>query len=987
MLGYRVLNWVTLIVAFVISFPGCIKSSGLKLAMISDNLTIVGSIIDLSGNPVAEAVVFIDRDQKVAAVSDLNGAFKITLSKTELLQINSGVDSRKRSFQLFFQHGPRDLYTASPPISVNEIGEKNLGPMTIKSPGSISAMVLRAENGQIVGPAMGASVRLGPSQVLTRADGSFVIDRSPSGLLTLSITVPGYQSFTKDLEILPGQSLKWQEPVIVFNATGPDGLLVDRTEKTLAELISVGHPTSKRFLVHASEDSKFIRYSHDRTLLDPVPPRSGSPENNTGSGQVASSSNGNQSPQGPTASNGSPRIPGGAGNTGTSAVPSSLMAWQPITQAFEYDFPASGGQTIYYQFTDSTKNKFSRIYQLSVDVDVFSDSTGIRIAGSSNGVSESSQIELEIDLPQAAVSMRISDDMRQLVSLPWAAPAENTVHNFLPLESETGLGGEPIRREIYAQFRDAFGRESKIFKTVAFIQMFKPFNVRVPTTRGILTSQVAPVEIELPPGSYYMRAAETQEDLIKGVWRPAAPRLDFTLAPKQDARSLQWYVSGNRQICVQLRDPNGFISEAQCPTFLVELFPMPEGGFRINGGSNVATSRLVELDIAVPPNATEMRIFENGPDTSSSTDITIINLTGLGGTQPQINQQIWLAASPRAYYVFSTIGARSLYVQFRGPGGLVSAVHQQQVVIIPMADAYGQTDVIVNNGNPVSLKRVVRLDFINIPETALEMQIFQSIDGERDRIVLSQAFINGATNLTGVWRPLQPFYDVELLAPGLNHITVIFRNQDRQISPAFKKMITYNPFPPELVTVVSNGGSAITFDRLINVSVQAPETAFGMRVACDGDEQDFLNDEFGPYQPSRGCLLGPLYGTYPVYVQLRTIEFINSLVFTTYVRYVDPFPVGDVLLLLNEGATETSDPILRLGIGLPYPEAAKYIRISDTLEALETAPFIPVGPNLTHEILSPEDGKTYRLYVQYKTPGGRISQAVFDEITYKKPEP
>jgi hypothetical protein len=160
-----------------------------------------------------------------------------------------------------------------------------------------------------------------------------------------------------------------------------------------------------------------------------------------------------------------------------------------------------------------------------------------------------------------------------------------------------------------------------------------------------------------------------------------------------------------------------------------------------------------------------------------------------------------------------------------------------------------------------------------------------------------------------------------------------------------------------------------------------------MKVGCDGNQQDFLNEDFGPYQPSRGCLLGPVFGTYPVYVQLRTIEFINSLVFTTYVRYVDPFPIGDVLLLINEGATETSDPILRLGIGLPYPEAAKFIRVSSSLESLESAPFMPVGPNLTHEILSPEDGKTYRLYVQYKTIGGRISQAVFDEITYKKPAP
>lgn len=987
MLGIETFSRWLLVLGIMTSSVGCIKNSGMNLAMTSDNLTIVGSLIDLSGSPVAEAVVFIDQDERVAAVSDAGGAFKVVLSRSELQQINSRIDGKKRSFQLLFQHGPRNLFTVSAPISVGEIGEKNLGPQTIKSPGSLSGQVLRAENGRIMGPAMGATVRLGPSQVTTKADGSFVVDRAPAGFLSLSIVVPGYQTFATDLEMVSGEPIKWQDPIVVFNASGPDGLIVDKTERSLAELIAIGHPTAKSFRVHATSDAKYIRFSHDKAQLDALLAREAPGQARPGGPQTDGTNSGNQPAQPNVPANGAARAPATPVNGTPGATNSSMIAWQPVSQSFEYDFPVSGGQTLFYQFTDSSKTQFSRTHQLSVDVDIFADSSGIRIAGSESGLTSSSQVELEIDLPQAAVSMRISDDMRQLVSLPWAAPAERTVHNFLPLESETGLGGEAIRREIYAQFRDAFGRESKVYKAVAFIQMFKPFNVIVPTTNGILTSQVAPVQIQLPPGSYYMRAAETQADLVTAVWRPAEPALNFTLAPWQDGRSLQWAVSGNRQVCVQLRDPNGFISEARCPTFLVDLFPLPEGGFRINGGSNVATSRLVELDIAVPPNATEMRIFENGPGTNAGTDITIINLAGLGGTQPQINQQLWLATRPKAFYVFSTIGVRSLYVQFRGPGGLVSAVHQQDVVIIPMADAYGQTDVIVNGGNPVSLKRVIRLDFINIPETALEMQIFQSLEGEREREDFNSVFVAGTTNVAGNWRPIQPFYDVELLGPGLNNITVLFRNQDRQISPAYKKLITYNPFPPELVNVVSNGGSQITFDRLINVSVQAPETAFGMKVGCNGIEADFQNMDFGPYQPSRGCLLGLEYGTYPIYVQFRTIEFISSLVFTTYVRYVDPFPVGDVLLNINEGAIETTDEVLRLGIGLPYPEAAKFIRVSDNLESLQNTSFSPVGPDLTYKIPNPEDGKTYRVYVQYKTLGGRISQAVFDEITYKKPAP
>jgi hypothetical protein len=976
-------NWSQsgLIALGVILSPiSCIKSRGVNFASASDSLTIVGSVLDLSGSPVSDAVVFAERDDRVAAVTDSSGFFRFELTRTDLAQITSRLEGNRRSFQLYFQQGPKNLFSAGPGISVSEIGEKNLGPITLKNPGSFTAQVLRADNGQIIGPAAGAQVRFGPVQTFAKADGSLVIDRAPSGLVPLSVTVPGFQNYNNDIENMSNPGTVLQDPIIVFAGTGADGVVVDKTERSLAELIAIGHPTSKRFKIHSTPETRYIRFSHDLARLESLQGRESAgrtPSNNgLNSGANSGSAGGAGTAQAPSST--PPPVVAGAGTA-------SDITWQPVTQVFDYDFPASGGQTLYYQFSDSSKSKFSRIYQLSVDVDVFADSRGIKIAGSANGSSPSSQIELEIDLPRAAVSMRISDDMRQLVSLPWAAPADKTVYNFIPLESETGQGGEAIRREIYAQFRDAFGRESKVFKTVAFMQMFKPFSARVVSAGGLVTSQVVSINIEQPPGSYYMRAAESQEGLIRAVWQPAQPRLDFTLSPRQDLVTLQWYVSGQRQVCVQLRDPNGFISEAQCPNFLVELFPLPEGGFIINGGSQIATSKVVELSIAVPPNATEMRIFENGPDTSSSADITIINLTGLGGTRPQINDRLWLKATPQAIFVFSTIGSRTLFLQFRGPGGIVSSVHSQSIVIIPMVDAYQQTRVLVNQGNPVTLKPVVRLDLINIPATAIEMQIFVSIDAERDRAPLDDPFIFGATNITGTWRPVAPFVDIALAAPGLNGVTVLFRNSDRQVSPAFKNLVTYNPFPPELITVVSNGGSAITFDRLINLAVQAPETAFGMRVRCDAAQTDFTTVPYGPFQPNRGCLLGPVFGLYAVQVQFRTIEFIESVTFTTYVRYVEPFPDGDVTTILNDGAAETTEATVRIGIGIPLIEAAKFIRIGEDSAALENMPFASVDGVPTYTIKDPVDGQNYKIYVQYKTAGGTISKVAFDDITYKKP--
>lgn len=961
----------------------CIKNRGFSFASASDDLTIIGSLIDLTGAPVAEAVVFVERDDRVVAVTESSGAFRITLTRTDLAQISSRLDGKKRSFQLYFQQGPKNLFSAGPSISISEIGEKNIGPISMKTPGSFGAQVLRAEMGQLVGPAAGAQVRLGPAQASTKVDGSFTIDRAPTGIVPLTVVVPGFQNYGEDIDVLAAPGSVQKDPIVVFSSSGPDGVVVDKTERSLAELISIGHPTAKQFKIHATQDTRYIRFSHDLAKLETLQ-GSGTPSRIPAPGGASAG--------GSNSGGGTPvpvPIPVPAGSTPAPGLGGPFnttdLTWQPVTQTFEYDFPASGGQTLYYQFADSSKTKWSRVYQIAVDVDVFADSQGIKIPGSENGMVSSSQVELEIDLPQAAVSMRISDDMRQLVALPWSSPTQKTVYNFLPLESETGQGGEPIRREIYAQFRDAFGRESKVFKTVAFLQMFKPFGVRVAATNGLVTSPVAPMEIDLPPGSYYMRAAESQENLIKAVWMPAQPRLDVTLTPVQDQQNLQWYISGARRVCVQLRDPNGFISEAQCPSFFVELFPMPEGGFVINNGAPVATSKLVELSISVPANATEMRIFENGPDTTPGSDITVISLTGLGGTRPQINERIWLRAEPQALFVFSTIGTRTVFVQFRGPGGLVSSLHQQTVVIIPMVEAYNQTNVIVNQGNPVTLKPVVRLDFVNLPPTAIEMQVFVSIDAERDRDTVAAPFYAGVTNVTGVWRPVTPFVDIPLAAPGLNGLTVLFRNSDRQVSPSFKRLITYNPFPPELVTVVANGGSEVTFDRLINVSVQAPETAFGMKVDCDGILSDFATEEFGPFQPSRGCLLGSAFGIYPVQVQFRTIEYIESVAFTTYVRYVDPFPLGDVTVSLNDGAVETTDATLRLNIGLPYPEAARFVRIGTDPVALDNATFAPVTGAPTFQLQDPVDGQTYRVYVQYKTLGGRISQAVFDEIKYKKP--
>ena len=252
----------------ILSHVSCIKNRGVNFASASDSLTIVGSVIDLSGSPVADAVVFAERDDRVAAVTDSSGFFRVELTRTDLAQLTSRLDGRRRSFQLYFQQGPKNLFSASPGISVSEIGEKNLGPVTIKNPGSFTAQVLRAENGQIIGPAAGAQVRFGPVQTVAKADGSLVIDRAPSGLVPLSVTVPGFQNYNDDIEAMSNPGTVLQDPIIVFSGTGADGVIVDKTERSLADLIAIGHPTSKRFKIHSTPETRYIRFSHDLARLD-----------------------------------------------------------------------------------------------------------------------------------------------------------------------------------------------------------------------------------------------------------------------------------------------------------------------------------------------------------------------------------------------------------------------------------------------------------------------------------------------------------------------------------------------------------------------------------------------------------------------------------------------------------------------------------------------------------------------------------------------
>ena len=925
------------------TLSGCIETSPLVVNSVEQGLSLGGLVLRPDGTPAVG--VSINAEHIAQTKSDANGSFRLDLSRSDMNRISALMNYTKPAMVVYFEDATSNLFAVSAPISLTEIGSRDLGVVTLKDPGTYSGMVLRADNGQIIGPASGAEVILGGIRVKVAADGTFTVDRAPAGRIPLMVEAPGLSTSYEEVEIIAAQSRQRENPIVLFAGKDPEGVIMEKPTRALGDLVSVGHATAKHFRVYAARNTRYVRAHHDLKRLESL-------------GQLDRSviaAKGAPRPISPTP------LPSAEPGVSPTDIP-----WRPITDEFDYDFPANGGQILYYQFTDFAKTRVSKVFQVGTDVDVFKDSQGF-VLGDGSGRSPTSAVEVRVAVPQAAITMRFAEDTKDLATAPWRAIDKSFIYNFRAWDDRlaltVGLGGEPIRRELYGQFRDAFGADSRVYHNVVDLILFPSTGIRIGDNSGITRSQLVPVSVDVPPGAAYMRAAEFRDAIKTAIWEPAGPSLAFKFRAEVDPSNQFYFISGPRDICVQFKDPNGFISQAFCDDTMVDLFGSG-GGFVINGGNPIGTSRLVTLDITVPPYATEMRIYENARDLPEEPSIFFPMTNSL------VAEKAWLQAAPFANYTFLASGPKLLYLQFRGPAGLAGPGFSQAITILPLAESYAGTDFLINGAGDLSsvMAPVLDIELLNVPPTATAMTL--SINEPLDILQAK------------TWMPINLHTIMPINGRGAKTVYLQFRNSDNDRSPVIMHTVHYEPFPQSAVQVTINGGVTQSSDPQIHVGLVYPLHTEGYRLSTSATTLTSL-----PYQAITNNVdltLPFTSGIYTTYVQFKGSTGDESLVFSDSIVLdtVNLFPANEIGLVLNAGATTTSDPTVQASITAPSYTSA--YRIAADPIALAAAAYQNLSTGPVSFALPAVDG-TYTIYIQLKAATGEESAVISDSITLDVP--
>ena len=898
------------VVVFAAGF-GCTKTSSQSLAVVANNLVMSGIAIDASSAPVTGATITAEQDPTVLATTDGTGAFSISMTRPQVAQIGNTMDHQRLSFVLYIHQASQNLYAATAPISLSDIGVKNLGSITVGNAGGYSGKVFLAHAGQIKGVSGDSRVYVGPVQATVKADGSFSADKVPAGKMPLTVTAAGMHAFYDQVELSSGAPQVRADPIILFSGTGPDGIVMEKAGASLADLVKGGHPTSKRFAVHPADQTAYVRFSSDQSRLQAL----GTQDRLAAAGKASGTAVGTANLVAPsTVQSSSPVSNGATPAVSTPATISSPgvsqtdMPWYPVSQDFDFDFPQSGGQVLYYQFADSTKLQASSIYQAGVDVDPFADSDGF-VIGDGSGASPTSRVKLTIHVPSAAVSMRFAQDDVSIGSAFWRPIDTSATFDFLPSSTDPGTGSTALARELFCQFQDAYGHTSGLYHATTTLNLFSGLGIKLGDGSGFLSSQVVPVSINLPPGATKMRIDESLSLIKNGLWQTAAATTQFLFVPQQDPLSLFYFVGGNRDVCVQVEDDNAFISQVSCQKVNIDLFSMPAPGFQINGGATRSTSRLVTLQINVPPNALEMRIFENAPDNGVSNNGTISVIT-VGGAISTVAERTWLAAASQATFTFSSSGSKALFLQFRTKGGLVSSAYEQNITVVPFTETYGRTYFTVDNlpvtaVAPTVIDGVLSIDIFNLPESAIKVGI--AVVTNSGSNALNQAATNNLTNgaITQNWRDPYSHQVFSLQnTGGPKTIAVQFMNSDGDLSGVMYQNIFFDPFPANTVslalgsgTVVANAGSNVAS---VNIAMTAPNSMIAKEMRFSavplGSPANF--GDHLPFAPTY-VLNFPVVGTgtvqYTIWAQLNDINGNVSSVYSQNISLTIPPVVPPVV--------------------------------------------------------------------------------------------
>lgn len=665
---------ISMVSAFL---AGCLPRTISEMFNLGNNLTIKGRIVDASGQSLADTLIFVERDTDSSASTDSNGQFEIKLTEDRLVRLKGQVDPTRAVFYLYAEKGISSNKTVgmSELIELSARGSRSVRDITLKSGATVKGVIQALPQGRSLGAAEGATVRVGRSTTTVATDGSFELKDVPEGKLVLTASAPELANTRDNIVTVAGDTYTLTRPLVLYSERGISGSLIPVPTVVTADMIQQGHPFVRYFFASGSADVRYVRYNSNLDLLKKSSP------------------------------------------------------WIPMKDKLEYDFPGTGGYTLYYQFADETRQRLSDVYQSTLSLDVFEDSKGITINDGS-GVSASSLVTVNIDVPLAAYRMRISDNIDTLLNKPWQRPSDKKFVQFDPIRVESGQVLERFQmRGVYVQFTTATGLESIVFSAAVKLDLMNDgiVNLGQPGGSGVFFRRKVPVYIErVPTNAMQVRVADDLQTVSDQPWIdvghvPAnSPVIvDHVLFLENDLTNLPGiiykYARGNRTINVQFRDAAGFVSSTYQQQIFIDLFPYLNG-YSSNPAAQVVNiapcstsysgcpgspyssvlvdSRRVTIQInpeIFQPN-TSTNLFPDVPMYARLYELSLNNfdlnlnldIRDFLIQETDTRRTTNLAIDPLTQtldYVFLTGGPKILYLQFIDPNGVISGAVQIPVDI------------------------------------------------------------------------------------------------------------------------------------------------------------------------------------------------------------------------------------------------------------------------------------------------------------------
>ena len=944
---------------------GCLRNTASKVSQLQSGLVISGQLADQAGTPKKGVLVYIETAQNSAATSDDTGNFSFTLTDDDLNRMKAKVPYQREVFYLYFELSSAAGHTGavSPFIEVVERGTLSLGTIKLGSMIRVKGTVSLMPDQGGLKPAAGATIQVGRVTGLTLADGSYALDGIAPGKVPYVVSATGYEPYVNEWDTTKVDFVQKTAQIVLFANSSVSGVLEPKPSQANLVLVTSGHPFERAFTALASQKTRFIRYSQDKSvILSEMARAQGSSTVTLGSANSLSATTGTSTVT-PAASS--------ASATSSTPVSQERAPWHLVTDEVDYDFAGSGGYILYYQFTDESQTEISSIYQIAVTIDLFGDTTGLKLNDGALSTNNPT-VKVTIQVPAAAVSMRLTESLETIGNEPWLTPQAVTSWQFVPPVPTAALA---LTRNLYLQFIDGYKNLSPVYMASINLNLY-PANetIVVGDGSGIVTEANPLITLAPPARAVSMRVSDSVDNMLKAFWMAVEPSFRFSLTSGTDTINtnvgniISPLLTGGHTVYVQFMDDAGYISNVYSQEFTVQLFPTDGVPFLIEGGAAVVPYRTVLLAIQLPPSAAQMRIFEPTPTglygsygTGASGTVGILDTSSLDTID---NSRFWIQAQPNFIYTFQTDGTKDLLLQFRDMNGNISAVYKRTIDILPFDPAPGAVDFMIGDGSGVTTNPN-QLLHINVPSSAAYM-----------------AISNDPTHIPSspddTWQSASPIAAVYLNTAGRTVFTLRFRTVDGVMSQVAQRAIRYEPFPDPKTVVVINNGAATTYDNKINLAFNLPITAVSMRYSDDATALAAMS--YGDLVVAADYILPATPGTYTIYAQMKLYDGSETPVFFSSIQLLTQFPppATPVVVIDNGAATTTLDSV---NVAINVPAAAVFMRVCEcSTTDLAAMPYTQTATSLSITFTDPTVLGTKTIYAQFKAANGEESTFYFGQI-------